>query len=267
MAEDGGVISLRAQRAITKILPELADLRELLRKLLPWPSLYRRKALPPIRKSFPQQKYESVTGGIVRAIKRDAGILLRSNAIPWLQSPRGQSSLKCISFDRRFATRCGRGQDRDPNLLRVGRTFGPRQTRLLKEIRDFRRRLEAAPKTTISQLKQGAGRTLSVKENQTTHSQDFASVTWFGTQYTFTPTQRKVVEVLWKAWEAKSPGVSAGELLKCAQSSGHCLRDLFKVCGKKHPAWNTMIVMAEGRKGVYRLTPPTVECVDPSNRK
>jgi len=85
------------------------------------------------------------------------------------------------------------------------------------------------------------------------HSADFRSVRWFGTEYVFTPTQAACVRVLWGAWEEGSSVVSQTTILDKADSRGARLRDVFEK--GKHPAWKTMIVDG-GRKGAYRLADP-----------
>ena len=85
---------------------------------------------------------------------------------------------------------------------------------------------------------------------QTSHSDDFRAVVWFGTPYTFTNKQAPCVGCLWSAWEKKWPGVSKADLLRACESDGTEVKDLFK----GHAAWGTMIVSV--RKGLYSLRPP-----------
>jgi hypothetical protein len=86
------------------------------------------------------------------------------------------------------------------------------------------------------------------------HSADFHSVNWYGTPYTFTGTQSRCVEVLWRAWSGKSPTVGQALILSEANSNASRLHDVFKKKGKMHPAWRTMIV-PDG-KGNFRLADP-----------
>lgn len=80
------------------------------------------------------------------------------------------------------------------------------------------------------------------------HSPDFRWVTWFGTDYQFTPTQAHIVATLWKAWRERTYDVGHSFLLDEAGSEVSRLLDAFK----KHPAWKTMII--EGTtKGTARL--------------
>lgn len=78
------------------------------------------------------------------------------------------------------------------------------------------------------------------------HSEDFASVTWNGVHYSFTPTQARCVSVLWNAWKAGTPGVFSGTVIERADVASERLDMVFrvKVEGKSrsHPAWGTMIV-------------------------
>lgn len=82
------------------------------------------------------------------------------------------------------------------------------------------------------------------------HSPDFRSVYWFGTDYTFSPTQAAVVHALWEAWDDGVPAVGNETLTEAAGSDGGRVRDLFR----DHPAWGAMIVPAG--KGSYRLQEP-----------
>ncbi len=82
------------------------------------------------------------------------------------------------------------------------------------------------------------------------HGPDFRSVNWFGTVYTFTPTQAAIVQVLWQAWEGGTPDVGGEHLLERSGSDHDRVDALFR----SHPAWGAMIVSQV--KGSYRLTPP-----------
>jgi hypothetical protein len=85
------------------------------------------------------------------------------------------------------------------------------------------------------------------------YSDDFRSVSWFGTNYFFTPLQAAVVRVLWANWERKTPDISEHCALESADSAGTRLRDVFDK--GKHPAWGTMVVPGN-TKGVWRLKEP-----------
>lgn len=87
------------------------------------------------------------------------------------------------------------------------------------------------------------------------HSEDFHSVKWYGTEHTFTTTQAACVEVLWEAWKKGTPEMSQAKILEKAGSAGRRLRDVFDEGPKgMNPAWGKMI--AKGKKGSYRLSPP-----------
>jgi hypothetical protein len=90
-----------------------------------------------------------------------------------------------------------------------------------------------------------------------THSEDFHSVNWYGTVYSFSDTQAAVVALLWKAWENGSPEVGCSYLVENAVEEPEDadqfyrkpkLSDIFK----GHPAWGTLI--ASTRKGNYFLS-------------
>ena len=84
------------------------------------------------------------------------------------------------------------------------------------------------------------------------HGPDFASVTWNGVRYGFSPTQRAVVRQLWDAWESGNPDVGQETLLAGAESESDSVADLFR----RHPAWGVAIVVGDA-KGTFRLAEPT----------
>lgn len=90
-------------------------------------------------------------------------------------------------------------------------------------------------------------------DNNARHSPDFASVLWFGEQFTFTPNQAACVKVLWEAWENKTPILGAAAILEAADASQRRLDLVFR----GHQAWGTMIVSPS--KGRYCLKPPTAD--------
>ena len=81
------------------------------------------------------------------------------------------------------------------------------------------------------------------------HSPDYRSARWHGTDYTFTVKQAAVVRVLWEAWEDGAPEVGCATLLQVAESDAERLRDVFQ----GHPGWGSCIVPGE-RRGTYRLS-------------
>jgi hypothetical protein len=88
------------------------------------------------------------------------------------------------------------------------------------------------------------------------HSVDFRSVHWFGTDYTFTPTQAGCIKVLWEAWENDTPDIGQAAILVHLEIDSECKRlvDVFK----NHPAWKSMVVKG-ATAGAYRLAKPPQE--------
>ena len=88
-------------------------------------------------------------------------------------------------------------------------------------------------------------------------SDDFRSVWWFGTHYSFTTNQSKVVEVLWKAWKNKTPEVSDTTLLDASGGDAKRIRDVFKETGNRtNDGWQTMIQRV--RKDTLKLVEPEI---------
>lgn len=96
------------------------------------------------------------------------------------------------------------------------------------------------------------------------HSEDFSMVRWYGQQFSFSPKQARVVELLWRELENQKLGLSQrtiGELTESEEDKVRVrdfrLRDVFRVAGdseRMHPAWRTMIHSVA--KGIYALGPP-----------
>jgi hypothetical protein len=82
------------------------------------------------------------------------------------------------------------------------------------------------------------------------HSDDFTSVQWFGTPYSFTPLRAKIVRVLWQHWEAGTPIVGARYLANVGCGETQKISDILK----DDPAYGTMI-QTDG-SGKYWLQPP-----------
>jgi len=74
--------------------------------------------------------------------------------------------------------------------------------------------------------------------------------------FTFTPTQAACVAVLWKNAANGTPAVGQDAILENAGSSSERLSDIFK----NHPAWGTMIVPLEKKRGTFKLSKPV--CLD-----
>lgn len=99
-------------------------------------------------------------------------------------------------------------------------------------------------------------------QSEVAHSEDFTTVRWYGTQYTFRPGQQtRIVELLWKEWERKTRGLSRAKLAELLESNAQDFRVshvfIDKRSRKKHPAWNTLI--REVESGIYALVKPTPE--------
>jgi len=91
------------------------------------------------------------------------------------------------------------------------------------------------------------------------HSHDFTSVHWWGADYTFNHMQSMVVSELWHAWERGTNALHYRTILTEIKSDSERLEYLFrdpKSSNGYHPAWGTMIVRVEGKKGLYRLQVP-----------
>lgn len=98
------------------------------------------------------------------------------------------------------------------------------------------------------------------------HTDDFGSVNWRGTPYTFTDNQRIAVRVLWEHWEkglaasVTAIGKEIDHAIYGDDSNARLrLSAVFRTKRRPHPAWGTMIV--EAGQGLYRLVPArTKDC-------
>ena len=84
------------------------------------------------------------------------------------------------------------------------------------------------------------------------HSDDFRSVVWSGTSYTFSKAQAACVKVLWAARKAGTPELDGLTVVTQADVSQTRLIDVFRSKGKAHAAWGTMIIQGHS-KGANRL--------------
>jgi hypothetical protein len=84
------------------------------------------------------------------------------------------------------------------------------------------------------------------------HSADFRSVHWFGNNFSFTANQAACIEVLWEAWENKTPEVGDATVLERAGIDAGRLAVVFR----GHAAWNSMIRPGQS-KGTHRLVEST----------
>jgi len=93
-----------------------------------------------------------------------------------------------------------------------------------------------------------------IPSHDTSHGDDFRSVKWFGTSYSFTANQAACVRVLWDHWERGTPEVADETLLQAVDHEAP--PDRLNVLFRGSPAWKAMIV--EGStKGTHRLVEPT----------
>jgi hypothetical protein len=105
----------------------------------------------------------------------------------------------------------------------------------------------AAPLFTPQRLPPATGES----GNDAAHSDDFASVRWFGRNYEFTPNQAACVKILWANWQRGTPAVRGETVLENADVSQTRLDMVFR----DNPAWGGMIAGGKVR-GTYRLQPP-----------
>lgn len=82
------------------------------------------------------------------------------------------------------------------------------------------------------------------------HSDDYCSVYWFGSFYSFTLLRARIVKVLWQHWLAGTPVVGARHLASVGCGETHKVSDILK----DDPAYGTMI-KTDGF-GKYWLEPP-----------
>jgi hypothetical protein len=80
------------------------------------------------------------------------------------------------------------------------------------------------------------------------HSVDFRCVCLGCKEYTFSPTQARCVEIMWKASENGTPEMGQQAILEAAESRSTRLREVFK----NSSAWGTLIVRGK-KRGTYRL--------------
>jgi hypothetical protein len=79
-------------------------------------------------------------------------------------------------------------------------------------------------------------------------SSDYCSVRFDGTEYTLTPSQSRMLKVLWEAWESGHPAVHKDRLASAGRDSETSeVRNTWRRCA----LWQTLIVSR--KKGVYQL--------------
>jgi hypothetical protein len=126
---------------------------------------------------------------------------------------------------------------------------------------DVVRRLEEIGKVLLEAADQRVGNASAGREDvdankPARHSPDFRSVLWYGAAHDFTVNQALIVKILWEAWENRTPDVGVRTLLAKSGVGVARIQDVFKVNGKLHQAWDTMIVSG-GTRGTYRLNNPS----------
>lgn len=282
-AREGVTISPEAQTALVAILPDLGGLKSLLDQLAVWPIGPRSSTAPPPGVTFPSESYAAVTKAIRAGIRSNATTLEQAGAVSVERTRRGRRFTDLLRFPLETVRHHPRSRVAllsEQELPRphaearlVGQPYDRRYARLLAAVQDFRRCLGENPVATLVGLQRPIPAGMAVSSipviapspeagtetgPRTRHSPDFATVNWYGTEYSFTQSQRHVVRLLWADWENGGQGVGADYLRETVRfgSGSGALRDVFKGRGGLHTAWGTMIVQTQ-RKGVYTLRPPT----------
>jgi hypothetical protein len=86
----------------------------------------------------------------------------------------------------------------------------------------------------------------------TSHSEDFSSVNWFGSQYTFNPTQARCVASLWREWDKGGLALNQRTIGEEVGSTSDSYRLVHTF--RDHPAWGVMIVQVG--EGLFKLARP-----------
>jgi hypothetical protein len=120
----------------------------------------------------------------------------------------------------------------------------------IRETGNYLRRVSALVQAKMKKADVGEAAQGDDKD-EVKHSDDFRSVRWFGTTYSFTTKQAPVVDLLYKHWRAGTPDVGDETLLLSVDPEAPPAR--LSTLFRDHPAWGTMIV-AGGSKGTHRLT-------------
>ncbi len=92
----------------------------------------------------------------------------------------------------------------------------------------------------------------AIKAKDCSHNEDFTTVIWYGTEYSFNKTQARCIKYLWKNNSASENSI--GEMLDSAACHGYRLRDTFRNRTGYHCAWGKMIIRAG--KGCFKLNKP-----------
>ena len=83
------------------------------------------------------------------------------------------------------------------------------------------------------------------------HSPDFRSVKWFGSQYSFTVNQAPVIRLLYENYQKGTPDVGDETLLLSVDSTSPPAR--LSTLFRDNPAWKKKMIVAGGSKGSHRL--------------
>ena len=100
----------------------------------------------------------------------------------------------------------------------------------------------------------------SIHREGATHDPKFRTVTWFGTEYSFSPQQAKCVSVLWRFWMQGTPVIREEMVLEVAGLSARSLKDVF-ASGPGASAWGRMIGTRD-RRGTVQLVEPDCQVAD-----
>ncbi|NLZ05578.1 MAG: hypothetical protein GXY19_10430 [Phycisphaerae bacterium] len=128
---------------------------------------------------------------------------------------------------------------------------------VLSSCRDLMLRCHGLAKEMEAEPPRGGKAVLT--ESRCEHTEDFASVTWYGSDFQFNPTQARCVGVLWRAWQRladRAPAVHQRTIRDEieSQNADFRLAHVFRSAGVMHPAWGTMIHSAGG--GRFYLDKP-----------
>ncbi len=138
--------------------------------------------------------------------------------------------------------------------LAAGRTE-PRESLYDTEPRVPKNVRGALEELELISVELGAEKPTQEEHGVCTHSEDFISVTWYGTKLpSFSSKQAQVIEVLWQAWESGNAVVSEAYIAERLQSDGAFTNeDETKVSGFSVQA--TMRTQSRGRNGEKRNKP------------
>jgi hypothetical protein len=275
-------ISDRVHSAIGSYLPGLGPLKSVLDAVarhFPFAT-----DIDPLHPLFPYSDFRSITMTIPSVVDRDATTLENYGAIPTLRTNDDAPLPYWAGIDFEVPPRPLPVGPR--KAVSLGHPFHPAyHASVIQEACRFRMRLDASPHATLLEMNvtilptnghstRGVANSANKRSSASVvvsaaaenpvppkaatpvrpkASPGFSTVDWYGTKYTFTPKERKIVEVLWDAAEQGMPELSLAEILEEARfKKDETLREIFK----GNLAWQTMIKSVTGRKGVYALNVP-----------